>query len=545
MSRLSERMKQQKVNKHIKFGSQTVAFFLGLLILLVLINAVSLRYFARLDLTEDKQYTLTETSRDFILELDDVLNIKAYFTQELPPDLLLVRQFLGDILDEYKSISPNVRVEFVDPSNDPQLKAEAESIGIPEIQVTVFEQDSVAAKNGFLGIGFFYKGKTEVLPIINSTDNLEYQISSVIRKVSTTEVKKIGFISGHGEAHLFDPPIPEAKIDGLFITARKALEQIYDVEVVSLGPGDKLTDVDTLVIGGPKSALSERDTWVIDQFIMEGGDVIFMIEPALLGLNLQADTNETGLQPMIEKYGVRLNSDFVLDANNVEVGFSVANRQFITPYPLWVRTLNRNHSQHPTVSELESVVFPWISSLEVLEREGVESEILIKSSVNASNQTAPFNVAPNQAFATEFYSSQYNLVAFMNGTYKSYFAGQPVPVKNDPDAQSSDVNIDESVEPAKIVVIGDDGFIDDNQLNRFPDNLALFLNLVDFVTLDDNLINIRAKTLTDRPVSPIEDNAKNYYRIVNIVVVPFIVIVVGGLRTAMRKKKKRQGVMPS
>ena len=172
-----------------------------------------------------------------------------------------------------------------------------------------------------------------------------------------------------------------------------------------------------------------------------------------------------------------------------------------------------------------------------MEREGVESEILIKSSVNASNQTAPFNVAPNQAFATEFYSSQYNLVAFMNGTYKSYFAGQPVPVKNDPDAQSSDVNIDESVEPAKIVVIGDDGFIDDNQLNRFPDNLALFLNLVDFVTLDDNLINIRAKTLTDRPVSPIEDNAKNYYRIVNIVVVPFIVIVVGGLRTAMRKKK--------
>ena len=121
-----------------------------------------------------------------------------------------------------------MRVEFVDPSNDPQL-GRGESIGIPEIQVTVFEQDSVAAKNGF-GIGFYKENRG--FATINSTDNLS-QIS-VIRKVSTTEVKRSGLYLGMAR-RTFLILLFRSKIDGLFITARKALEQIYDVEVVSLG----------------------------------------------------------------------------------------------------------------------------------------------------------------------------------------------------------------------------------------------------------------------------------------------------------------------
>jgi ABC-type uncharacterized transport system involved in gliding motility auxiliary subunit len=174
-----------------------------ILSILVLINILGLRFFHRFDLTENRMFTLSEASKSLIKSLDDKFTVKAYFTSDLPPEYANNRRELKDLLDEYRAYGGgNFQYEFIDPGKKEELEQEAQKYGIPPVQVQVLKEDKLQIEKAYMGMVFLFGDKQERVPVIQSTSNLEYEISSAVKKMTSAELKKIGFLTGHGETTL-------------------------------------------------------------------------------------------------------------------------------------------------------------------------------------------------------------------------------------------------------------------------------------------------------------------------------------------------------
>lgn len=530
------------IQKKLHNFSQAGMLFLSLLLILVLVNVLSLRHFTRVDLTQERQYTISDISKQILARIDDVLTVKVYFSKDLPPNLRSVTQYVKDILEEYQAYTAQMRVEFIDPLSDPALQEEVEKLGIPQVQFNILKKDKFEIQNGYLGLAFFFEGRHEILPFVENTDNLEYQITSAIQKVGTQQTKTVAFLSGHSEVSLYDLPFGAEEGTPTYIAARRALEQNYDVRSISVKNGEEIVDVDTLIIGGPKEGLKERELFEIDQFVLKGGNAIFLVDPITLFLGIQAQANTTNLDRLLENLGVKLSAALVLDVSNETLTFQSGFMQFIVPYPFLVKTVKDFHSKEvPVVSKIESVVFPWVAPLELSLKEGVSGQILIQTTPKAWKMTAPYNLSPQQDFAPSV-RAQYPLAIFLRGRFQSLFSGQTPPALDEGQESTDDPNgrvgISESVEESSVVVIGDSDFLSDRFIERYPDNLTFFLNLVDYLTLDETLIDIRAKTVSSRPIREISEGEKTKLRVLNILGVPFLVVALGIGRYVVRKRRK-------
>ena len=178
--------------KTLKYGGNTLAFILVVFGIVALINFLSSRRFIRADLTADKRYTISQSTKSVLDRLDDIVTIDVYFSRQ-PPRVAQIRQSVRDMLDEYRAFSKNLEINFIDPATgDEALKQKLRFMGIPEVQVNVIEKDKAELANVYMGIAILYEDKKEVLPVVQTTSNLEYDLTSAILKVTSTEVKTVG-----------------------------------------------------------------------------------------------------------------------------------------------------------------------------------------------------------------------------------------------------------------------------------------------------------------------------------------------------------------
>ena len=165
----------------------------------MLVNYLSARRFLRFDLTEDKRYTVSKATKNVIKNLDDIVTITAYFSTE-PAEVNRIRRDVRDVLDEFDAFSQKLKIKFIDPGEfDETQKQELRFKGIPEVRINVRQKDKVAIANVYMALSVGYSGKEEVLPVVSSTSNLEYELTSTILKVTTKDAKTIGFLTGHQE----------------------------------------------------------------------------------------------------------------------------------------------------------------------------------------------------------------------------------------------------------------------------------------------------------------------------------------------------------
>src|SRR5512139_1154235 len=184
--------------------TQTLIRLAIVLAILVVLNFVSVRFFGRIDMTHNGLFTLSDASKELMRSLDDRVTVKAYFTEDLPAPYNNHRREVLDQLNEYRAYSHgNLQYEFIDPS-DEKTEQEAQQQGVAPVQVQVVKEDKFEIKKGYLGLVFLYEDKKEVLPVVQNTNGLEYEISSTIKRLTTTTRKKIGFLTGQGE-----PPLNE------------------------------------------------------------------------------------------------------------------------------------------------------------------------------------------------------------------------------------------------------------------------------------------------------------------------------------------------
>jgi ABC-2 type transport system permease protein len=532
--------------RKIKYSTNLLLLVIIMFAILVVINFISSKKFSRLDLTQDKEFTISESTKKVLRNLDDIVTIKAYFSKELPSYLINLDSQIKDILSEYKAYAKgNLNISYTDPGDDEKLQNELRFMGIPQVQLQVVNKDKAEVMKAYLGIAVMYGDKKEALPVVQSTETLEYDLTSAIVKVTNPKESKVGFLTGNEEKTL----------DKDYSEIKKEIEKQYTVSTPETKKGIKIpTDIDTLIIASPKN-VTERDKYEIDQFLMEGGKVIFMIDSiAREESGLQANPSASNLDDLLLNYGVRLNQNLVLDRSHANAAFSSGFIRYSLPYPFWVKIVKEFlDASNPIVSSLESLVFPWVCSVEIVQdkAQGLKVTELVKTSPYAWSETAPYDLNPQQTFSkAQTNQNQYTLAVALSGTFKSFYKDKAIPkpdvAKSEtgeqptPPDDSKRVTIAECKKPTQIVVVGNSEFADDHFLSQFPSNGIFFLNMIDWLTLGDQLINIRTRGMMDRPLKETTDKEKARIKFLNIYGVSILVILFGILKYILRKNKKRR-----
>ncbi len=561
--------------------TQTILYVLIILGFVAIVNYLSTKFFTRLDVTENKEYSISSATKGMLKDVNDIVNIKVYFSQDLPPHLTTLESGVKDLLSEFKAYAGgNLHISFEDPSKDEDTKQKVRALGIPEIQLQTVERDKAQLMNGFMGIAVLYADRKEVLPVVQDLRNLEYDLAQAVMKVLRTETPKIGVLKTDTMPYL--PPNIQRQMQVTDQTEEKYkpifqnLKQNYEVETIDISSGQEISpDIKTLIIpgGGPKS-FTERDLFEIDQYFMNGGNLIVLVDAVKIDFQrgVMGTTQRPRIMDLLDHYGVEVQEKLVLDAScgQVQIPQRIGNFQMNVPvnYPYFVRIGQAGFNpDNPAVSGLAEVILPWVSPLK-LTVDGdtslpVSGAVLMNSSERSWAESDNFNLNPQQEWGQVLQSNseqlqQHLLGAYLTGDFESYFKGKPVPPTKEPSADDTLSQIQLSPEDQNrqiiegntgrhLVVVGDAEFL--SQQNAAPGNVMWLLNVVDWLTLDDNLIQIRSRALADRTLSTdmLEEGSSTptVIRVVNIVLMPALIILIGLIIFFARRSKVDSAPAPA
>ncbi len=489
-----------------------------LIVILILINIIGMNWFTRIDLTEDRVYSLSRASIDLVRNLEDPVTIRAYFTAQLPPPYSSYRRFVKDKLDEYRAYGGvNIQYEFIDPNQDEQARQEAERLGIPPVQIQVIENDNLQIKNVYMGLSIEYGGEREIIPVIEDLSTLEYDITSALFKLTRDRLPTVGILQGHGE------PVP----DQAFPRFKQALTRNYDVQTVRIENGALQPQPDVLFVIAPTDSFPEADLQALDTYITHNGKVAFLLNRVHANLQVGwATLQTTGLEPLLAHYGATVQPDLVMDRHSSVVSVQRMQGPFRIvqqiPYPfLPIATIF--NLEHPMVNRLREVLFYFVSSIDTSQPPptGVTREPLIWSSPYSQVQEEPFFIQP-QMFRQEltFDKGPYVLAAALQGAVPSYFDSTRV------------------ASSARLVVVGDGDFINESIVGALDGNIEFGLNMADWLAQDEGLLAIRTKKIAPRQLEPIDDRLKPVIKYTLMLFPPLLVILVGLVRWRFRRNRK-------
>jgi ABC-type uncharacterized transport system involved in gliding motility auxiliary subunit len=505
--------------KNINTGVQSAIKTLLILGILLAINAISLYRFKRWDLTERKQYTISDVSIDAVRSLDDPVFIRCFFSGKLPPFLRSVKQEVLDLLVEYQThAGSKINVEVIDPTDDLKLQLRAKGFRIPEVQFSVIEENKVQLLNAYFGIAVEYETEDAVIPLITTTSTLEYDLTSKDYRTITTELLK----------H-------------------------YKLMEVDTRAGEAVSDeVDTLIVARPID-ITERDKYEIDQFLMRGGKLVFLIDTVeFTGVTLDTRLIPNHLYDLLEHYGIEIPYDVVLDPKfNAQTTFQSDLTKFKINYPFWPMITSRHMNRtNPATTRLESIVFPWTSPVYFAPE--YQSEVDFTSLANTGPRAwaeggTENNLKPRQAYPPPKDQTPRSLsvVGILSGRFKSFFAEKPIPL---PDEKYRKENSGEDHEPEKILIsppthivaVGSSRFIMNHYLTLFPSNKDFFLNLTDWLNSGEDLISIRSRHSFDRPLEKTSESKKTMLKYANIFSVSILVMVFGLVRWLWKRRAQRK-----
>ncbi len=518
--------------------------------ILIVLNVIAVKVFFRWDLTPNKIYTLSDASKSIVTKLDDKLVVKAYFTDNLPAPYNNNRRYLQELLDDYRNASDGkITYEIISPSDQDELEKEAQKYGIQPVQVQTVKNDRAEALKAYMGMVLLFGGKQEAIPFIGSTENLEYEITGVINRLTQPELKKIGVLSGN------DMPGVE-KISKV----NQYLTKFYNVTNVDASKNNPIpADIKTLIVFSPKApqqqqqmgmqqtpppVVPENVKFAIDQYIMNGGKVVFMLSRVNVASQQQfqiAQVTNTGLEDLLENYGAKLNNTIITDKECafVQVPVQQGPLQMYTqiPFPYYPKIVNINRDI-PSFANIGQVFLGFTSDIDLnfAGTKGIKALPLLTTSpkTGVANEFAIVQASGQMLPDTMFKAKDLSVGAIYEGVFKSFYNGKTIPA--DTSAGSSPVPT--SVKPespaGKIIVIGNGDFPQDDF--RGPDeSLLFFANMIDYMSDDAGLSAIRMKDSNPKPLDSIEDSTKTIVKYGMLAGPPVLVLLYGLMR--WRKKK--------
>ena len=543
--------------------------------ILILLNVLA-AYFRspRIDLTQNQLFSLAEGSERLASNLDDRLEVTAYFTENLPPPFNATERQVRDLLAEYSAASNGqIIVRFVNPNDEDEQEA-ARADGVQRVAHQKIEEDQVAVVEGYRGMVLRYLDQTRAIPVIQDTTGLEYVITSAIKEL-VGERKPIGVVGGHG-----GPSLEQG------LTSLRSVLSLYEVREV-----DATQDIDpalaALLVIGPQEPFSDQELRRIDQFVMRGGSLGIFGGGVAVDLGGQAGPSGRALSlrmdGLLGAWGVRLSSKLVADAQCSRAPMAgPLGLQVLVPYPpIPVLQLQEAQREHPVMFRLASPMLPFVAPLELGEPPAnTKLTVLARSSQDSwtmSGETISLAPRNPRDWQMSTDAGPFDLMVAIEGKLPSAFAA-PIN-EDDADAIPAPPVAEKDV---RVLVVGTGSFLEDAFMPPRPQQgdvqmnaaLALALNAIDWLAADSDLIAIRAKT-TEEPALDIPDSVlvaestalsaaeqgdeggveaalakrraaieswdskKLSYRWLNTLGIPFLVALFGLLRWRQRLNKKK------
>ena len=550
-----------------KTGANAVVFTILVIAAVVAVNLIARRFVRRIDLTADHIYTLSPGSKDLVAKLPDLLTVKAFISKDLQPPFSQSAQYVRDLLDEYAHASKGkLKWEAIDPGEDSKLEEEATKMKVPKMRRGRISNNKVEIGASYLGIALSYQGNVESIPEVNATEGLEFEIDKRIR-ILTQKKTKIAFATSEGE--LSTAAGPNGQGGGL--AALKQYMDFYDAVPTDLKGKQIPDDVAALVIAGPKQPMSERAKFVVDQFLMKGKSVAFFVDgmtfetPQQMQIPGQASPpqigrkNDTGLDDLLAHYGFKIGDDVILEPQkNVPGPLQVDGQWQMGNYPTFLVT-DSIAKASPLFEHVDALIVPFASSVELLKDNKAQAGLvytqLAQSSGQAWRQKGFFVLNPTVALKPADDKGPFALGYTAEGKFKSFFAGKPYPNEKGekvtappPNASlppDADKPIDEAQAPGRIIVMGSANMVSDMYIagvSRYVPvyqiDLAFALNVMDWLAQDKALSSIRAKAITQRPITYASESTPMVLEAVNIVGVPLAFILFGVARWRIRSARR-------
>lgn len=508
-----ELMKRRFGNQKSLYRSfqKGIFLFIGIAILT---NVVGSRIPGRLDLTQDQVYTLLSPTRKTLGTLTDVVNITLYASSALPAQFQPILRDTKDLLRDYVTYGRgNVIVVFKNPS-EPQVAQEAGGLGVREIQFNVVGQEEFQVKTGYLGLVVAYAGKHETLPFIEDTRDLEYQLTSILVKLTTKEKKKIVFLSGHGEKSLFAD----------YQALNSELEKQFETESVT--PSGNESEIATgsavLVIAGPTGKIEEKTRTAITEYLNQGNSAFFLLDPVTVSpQSFSATVSQDSFTDFLKDYGITLNQDLVYDLRShetVRLGTGLIN--YFLPYPLWSRVVPVEKTS-PITAKIESVVIPWGSSLSLdevkIKEKGFTVSKLLATTKFGGKQTGNFSISPDAKLPQENLDEQLMAVVLEK---------------------------DQAGKKLRLVVVTDSDFLTEEFVKNSPENLAFGISTLSYLVQAESLSGLKLKGGSVRKLLFQNQSQVALVKYGNLGLALVVPAVVGGYRIIRRRNMKQLTYQP-
>lgn len=519
------------LSKQTKRSTNAVIAVVLVLAILIFVNILGNLLSFRMDFTKEQVYTLSPESKKIASTLKEPVIVKAYFSETLPPQYANVRRALEDKLSEYKRhFGGNFKFQFITPEDSDALKQEAQSAGIPLVQFESVTDDEYSVKEGFAGVAFYYEDKKEVIPVIANIDTLEYDITSLIYKLARTEEPKVVFMQGEGIA-----PLGE-EMKGVF----NEIGKLYTMDVFDYTQGTLPEGTTTLIVNGPK-ALSETAQWHIDQAIMKGVKVLFLVDSVEVNnQTFQAAPQDSGLTALLAHYGVTVGKEVIADMQNDPIRVQSESNGFVVMRVLNYPALPKVVPGAQALAKgITGVIFPFVSPVTFTEKEGVTFEQLLTTSEKSWLIKDLAGLNPMNTFMMdETTKGPHAIGVLARGSFESFYKGKEIPKKKAEDGKETPLaeSIVEKSPETRIVVIGTSRMIDPT----FPirrENIQFFVNTLDWLNLTEGLSSIRTKSIEFYPLKEIGAVERELVKYANMLFMPFLVIVAGIVMVLVRRRR--------
>ncbi len=479
--------------------------------IMVVVNFISDQMYFRLDLTEDNRYTLSKATEDILTSIEEPVTVKAYFSENLPPDITKLRRDLQEMLVEYSNLSEGMLVfEFINPSENEEKENLAMQAGIQPVMINVREKDQMKQQKAYLGVVIEMGEEKEIIPFMQPGVAMEYSLSTSIKKLSVIDKPIIGLISGHGEASI-------AELQQL----NAQLSILYQLKEVNLSTDPDLNSYKTLALIRPKDTIDVGELAILDAFLAQGGNLVMALNRVDADMQQSlGKITSTGLETWLAAKGISIPSSFLVDPNSGAV--SVQQQQGIFTYNTQIQfpylPISNNFKDHPVTKGLEQVIFPFASPLSYQGDSSVSWTPLVFSSEKSGTQTAPtyFNIQKQWTNA-DYPLGRQVIGALLEGNI------------------SGNTN-------SRMIVFGDGDFAVTGQgqgaQRMQPDNISLMANSIDFLSDDTGLIELRTKGVTSRPIDELEEGTKTTLKFLNFFLPILMVIIYGIFRMQVKRNMR-------
>ncbi|MEY4603201.1 MAG: hypothetical protein RIT43_493 [Bacteroidota bacterium] len=589
------------MKKNRSFGGLFNWTFLGVFVAgIVLVNIIASLLYVRVDMTEDRRYSLSEGTVGYLenkSNFENRLNIKIYLEGNLPAELKQFRNTIEDKLKEFKEYAGNrIEYQFIDPNVGTEAEQQALWESIYARGNGIIPMDVVYTKDGaqsqilvWPGALIEYGGSTvqnvQFMPgtppgkpysidgltemIQNSINNLEYILISSIRRATAKSKPRIAFLQGHGELSFAQTQRARALISPYF--------SIADIEIRdSLAALDK---VDGLVIARPRKRFTDKELYIIDQFVMRGGRLMCFLDVLNLNedsLNMKGMThttrNETGLERMLFDYGIKVNENYLVDVRCAPKAVPFAKQSLIP----WFFHVLASPTKHPISRNLEPVALKFTSEIQFVGNRKIALTPVLTTSTNSNvtglaplvNLAMPLNYTqkPELVANPEDEVNKRCVAGLAEGFFDSHFKNRIVEeFANNPLSKFKE----KSSKEGKIFVVGNGRFIANsydsmpardgkgfvyrptefNDLRMDPElaqlgvplyfgNQEFFQNLTDYMMGDNSVLDIRSRQIDIHAMDAEKVKTfAGYYKFINIVVPILVVLLFAFVMAYLRKKR--------